>query len=62
MVPVQVVLIAAAFGGLWYAGHKTVSGVKRLDHAVASKLHHKKAKIAPTTPIAVPAAQESTQK
>lgn len=38
----QIFLIAAGFAGLWWAGHKTVDGVKKVDHAIVRKFHHKK--------------------
>lgn len=39
----QALLIALAAAGLWYAGSKTVNGVKKVNHAVAAKFHHHKA-------------------
>jgi hypothetical protein len=42
MVSGEAVLIAVAFAALWYAGHETVKGVKKMDHAIAAKLHRHK--------------------
>ncbi len=42
MVSGEVLLIAVAAAGLWFVGHETVKGVKKLDHSIASKFHHKK--------------------
>ncbi len=39
----QAMLIALAAAGLWYGGSKTVSGVKKVNHAIAAKFHHKAA-------------------
>lgn len=35
----EVILIALVAGGLWFAGHETVKGVKKLDHAIVRKFH-----------------------
>lgn len=45
----QMILVAVSLTGLWWAGHKTVSGVKKVDHAIAHKLRHPKA-AKPTLP------------
>jgi hypothetical protein len=35
--------IAEAIAGIWYGTTKTVSGVKKMNHAIASKFHHQAA-------------------
>lgn len=39
----EAMLIALACAALWYGGTKTVSGVKKVNHAIAAKFHHKTA-------------------
>lgn len=48
MISGQAFVIAAAFGLLWYAGHETIKGVKKFDHALSNKLHHKKKTVTDT--------------
>lgn len=42
MIDGQVLLIAVACAGIWFAGHETIKGVKKMDHAIAAKFRHYK--------------------
>jgi hypothetical protein len=36
----QAIVIAVAAAGVWWVGHETVGGIKKLDHFIAHKFHH----------------------
>jgi hypothetical protein len=42
MVTGQVLMLALAFTGLWYAGRNTVTAIKKLDQSIAHKIHPNK--------------------